>query len=348
MKTHSKFYLFVGLFSLLTMLSGCNKAGFYFKKNTVIVVNEDKTRQKERVNANEFVLAQKEGERISLSAETWNSILKKREDGSPYPPDDFWTDLDTNQLSFQLDPKFEKLIWENDVMVLNDLRTSTPKLRINMQDANGLLFRSNEKKIEVAIFGAQVCLDAHDVWAMMAETCPASNSISKLRLTYCDGELWGTCLDENDEGIVVILIDPAVLDPISGFRMNPNVLDSLLETPEKITRLGASNLGFVHLVQLETKPAQLSPTALVPGEEIELPCDSQTETDLKTLIVRRRVHSIVECDGQLTILSDDEMTTPPIDIRLGNLTLVKDEVNDELSVLCSSKSLIKYQDIMDK
>ena len=351
MKAHPKIYLFAVMLSFISIPPGCNEIGFHFKNDAVTVVNPDKTRQKEKMNAETFVMAKKNGAWIDLSSQEWATFLEEKGDGKLLAPAQLMEQLDSNNLSFKMNPKLEHLVWEDDVMRLMDRVNSTTRLQFNMQNAHGVLFTGNKSEIEVALFGAQTCKDAHDVWAKMMGGCPASNGLSKLQLNFCNGQLWGTCLDENDGGIVVILIDPAVLDPVARFNVNPNPMDAFLNSNDA----SGSNFGFQHIPPAQSSAlgylANLDASgeaANVPDGASELPCGTQLETDLRTLLVRKNVRSMVECDGILKVQSDDGKPDLAIDIRICDLRIVHDENTKEMRILCNSKCLIKLQEFREE
>ncbi len=354
MKRNSKALLALLLSLVVLTQLGCANEGFQFAKGNVCHVAADGKQQCVPLDAKHFVLMEKSGAVITLTAGDANGLFDPQMLEGKGEIGAFQEILEESRQLMNFDPSTTRLDWKNDALLLVDLKSGLVKSTLSTKGVKGivLLDGGTDRAISFAFYGGEDCPVPMDIDMEMERHLDKTGSFSNLDLNVCDGALIGRFVEVVD-GPIIVVIDPAIIgDPnLRGFRLDhfdPKFRAWELEhlqVPNPAVFLELSS-RMQDLPLPDGKQPLIGVNKAVSSVEAssKVECSKAAATD--TLCTMHGTVEIEECHGIVTFRAAATGSTLRLDARRCNLRIERNMRTMETTVLCDPACRGRFGDLI--
>jgi hypothetical protein len=342
------------LLSLVVFIQlGCAKEGFQFEKGNVCYVAADGKQQCVPLDATHFVLMEKSGGAITLTARDAKGLMEPQVLQGRGEIGVLQELLEENRQLMTFDPRSIRLDWKNDALLLVDLKSGLVKSTLSTKGVKGIvLMHDADGTISFAFYGGADCPRPIDIDMEMERHLDKTGSFSNLDLNVCDGALLGR-FEQIVDGPIIVVIDPAIIgDPDArGFKLDhfdPTFRAWELEQPHV-----ANPAVFLELSsRLQDLPLPDGKQSLMgANQDVASAKASSTEDCSKaaatdTLCRMRGTVQIEECLGIVTFSTGATGANLRLDARLCNLRIERNIRTMETTILCDPACRARFGKII--
>ncbi|MFN8393577.1 MAG: hypothetical protein U0176_02780 [Bacteroidia bacterium] len=332
---------FLGILCLgaIVVLTGCTDTGYSFSDNQMCYKNTQGNQTCMPLSTTQWVLVSRENDNITMSARDAEALSRLDLGGISVTKEQFIANLRRSAYIYEFDPNNFKIDWSGDKLTFvhqSDPRLNSEPFRLTSQESL-LMMRDESSNILVAAYGATPCTDVHNVSDSIRVKDRNNDGIGKMQFTICSTTMNGFIAEE-DGGPIILIIDPAVIDPmalVSRYNrwLDPRVIERAISrgrAEHPLAFLNWKNQGG-SIEKLNTRSVQ--PMDFTPiGDSKPLDC-SNPPKDTDTLCSFADLVSIEECGGVFHFSRNGAQIDTTLDNHLCPLTVVLDSIKKRTYIL---------------
>lgn len=345
---------FLGILCCLTLLAmtGCKDQGFNITDEQICYTDAQGTSTCKPLSPSAWVVMENQNGKISMEQRDAEAIASPDSGGQALPKEEFIRRLKGVGAIKAFDPKQVRLLWEGQTIMLSHTTDSTQTEVLDLENAKAVMLMRDASKSEVllAAYGAGECDGLYDIDKELHQQDLDGDGYCREQFRVCNHALEGN-ISHEDGGPIIVVVDPAVMDPDVYVGRLGNWLDPKLDSWLKARPVGG---GIAAFIQIEKgfggakmampmmKAGEPTPMKLRSDTGYESDCETNPRPDTDTLCILDGIAEIEECDAVFSFSLNGRRLGMTLDNHLCSITIILDPARNRTVILSNAACKDKF------
>lgn len=340
--------------TLLMTLLGCKEQGLTFTADQVCFTDAQGNNQCKPLTASAWVVMENQDGNLTLDARDPQSITASGSGGGTISKSEFIKALKRGGAIKAFDPNAFSLSWKGNDLFLENKADSSKSERFNLDGAKAVLLLRDELSSEVMLsaYGASGCDSVVDIDQHVMQSDLDGDGIFAKQFRVCGTTLEGFVRIQ-DGGPIIVVVDPAVMDPDLMVTRFGTWLDPKIDIWLKSHSLEKGIASFIRMEGTNRLAAPASPLLgnadikpiAPPVANYKSPCGDEPAPDTDTLCILNGLAQVEECNAIFSFSLNGAKLGMTLDNHLCTLTLVMDPANNKTIILTNPECRASFGDV---